>query len=175
MLVSMQYCFRMAVLCTLPTISLPTGQWKYCLRASGCAGQAFKPYACMSACICRCLAPCVPKLRCVMAIVNSWGALSPTAQRGALHASGRTSCGLTFGSVGERGSFGGYLASLRPLWWPWADVLVALLVLGLALLSIAKMNCFLMMLGLQCCLLCRDVCGCMLLGGRLWSYLWVRR
>ena len=26
-----------------------------------------------------------------------------------LHASGRTSCGLTFGSVGERGSFGGYL------------------------------------------------------------------
>ena len=29
----------------------------------------------------------------------------------------------------------------------------------MALLSIAKMNCLMMMLGLQCCLLCRDVCA----------------
>ena len=65
-----------------------------------------------------------------MAIVNSWGALSPTAQRGALHASGRTSCGLTFGSVGERGSFGGYLREPPAPLVAMGRCLVALLVLG---------------------------------------------
>ena len=41
-----------AVACTRPTLSLPTARGKYCLRSSRCACQAFRPYACMFACIC---------------------------------------------------------------------------------------------------------------------------
>ena len=47
-----------------------------------------------------------------------------------LHASGRTSCGLTFGSVGERGSFGRYLRKPPAPWVAMGRCLVALLVLG---------------------------------------------
>ena len=85
-----------------------------------------------------------------------------------LHASGRTSCGSTFGSVGERGSFGRYLRKPPAPWVTMGRCLVALLVLGWHCCplqkSVASWKC------LACiaayCTVHRRMC-CMLLGGRL--------
>ena len=61
-------------------------------------------------------------------------------------------CGLTFGSVGERGSFGRYLRELPAPSVAMGRCLVALLVLGWHWCPLQK-SCFMKVLGLQCCLL----------------------
>ena len=54
-LCQLYFLLHRAVVSTRPTLSLPMARGKYCLRSSCCACQAFRPYACMPACICCCL------------------------------------------------------------------------------------------------------------------------
>ena len=54
------FLLHRAVVCTRPTLCLPTARGKYCPRSSCCACQAFRPYACMFACICCCLCLLLP-------------------------------------------------------------------------------------------------------------------
>ena len=58
-----------------------------------------------------------------------------------LHASGRTSCGLTFGSVGERGSFGRYLRKPPAPWAGMGQMSCCIASAWVALLSLGHRSC----------------------------------